>query len=101
MDLKELPKKYDLSESLLRTRASEREFISKLKPFHKKIYLFLYKVLIIGIFAWIVMLILFIFIRSSFVFLLFLSVFITNIALGIIRQRIRKHIKKKIKENKY
>lgn len=101
MDITTLPRKYNIFEGLSRTRKDEEKFISQLKPIHKRIYDVLHKSIRIGIFLFLILLILLIFFRNPFITYFLLIVAITNILLSITRQRIRMYIKNKIKKRKY
>ena len=100
MDISKLPEKYDILEGLFRTTKSENEFISKLKPNHKSIYMNLRNIIDVGNVITILLIILYFFINNLILKILILVIAI-NVILSVIRQRMRKYIKKKIQNKEY
>ena len=101
MDLMNLFKKYDFVEGILRTNKSEKEFESKLKPNHKKIYLILRNTIDGGVVILIIITVLYFVLKNYLYANLSIWIVIIVVVLSIIRQRMRKYIKKKIQNKEY
>ena len=101
MDLMNLFKKYDFVEGILRSNNSEKEFESKLKPNHKKIYLILRNTIDGGVVILIIITVLYFVLKNYLYANLSIWIVIIVVVLSIIRQRMRKYIKKKIQNKEY